>query len=139
MKILLAVDGSQHIPKALEFIAANKTLLGDDELAVSNVQRAMPGGVTATLGSAAVASHHAEEANNVLEPIRKSLNRQAVRYNCSLVKGAVVGEMVFAVEKEHPRMIVRGTCRHGLVGRALTDSIAQRLLVGRAIPARLIR
>ena len=139
MKILLAVDESQHIQKALEFIPANKTLLADDELAVSNVQRAIPGGVTATLGSAAVGSHHAEKANNVLKPIRNSLDGQAMRYNCYSVTGAVVGEMIFAAEKAHARMIVRGTCRHCLVGRALTDSVAQRLLFERAIPARLIR
>ena len=139
MKILFAADGSQYTQKALEFVAVNKSLLGDDELAVINVQAPMPGRVTTMLGSAAVASYHAEEANKVLEPIRKFLDDQAFRYNAYSVIGAVVDEIVFAAEKEGARMIVMGTHGHGLVARALMGSIAQRLVVESVIPVLLVK
>ncbi len=139
MKILLAADGSQYTQKALEFIVGNKSILGDDELAVINVQPVMPGRVTTMLGSAAVASYHAEEANKVLEPIRKFLDGQAVRYSCYSVTGAVVEEIVFAANKENAQMIVMGTHGHGLVGRALMGSIAQRLVVESVIPVLLVK
>ncbi|MES2189991.1 MAG: universal stress protein [Pseudomonadota bacterium] len=139
MKILLAADGSQYTQKALDFIAVNKSLLGDDELVVINVQAPMPGRVTTMLGSAAVASYHAEEANKVLEPVRKFLDGQAMRYNCYSVIGAIVTEIVFAAEKEQAQMIVMGTHGHGLIGRALMGSVAQRVVVDSPIPVLLVK
>lgn len=140
MKILLAADGSPFTQKALDFVAANKALLGDtDELMVVNVQTPVPGRVTTMLGSAEVAAYHAEEANKVLEPIRDFLEKQGVRHRSHAVVGATVEEILFAAKKESSQMIVMGTHGHGWLGRAIMGSVAQRVVADSEIPVLLVK
>ncbi|MES2412903.1 MAG: universal stress protein [Pseudomonadota bacterium] len=140
MRILLAADGSAFTQKALDFLVANKALLGDtDELMVVNVQTPVPGRVTTMLGSADVVAYHAEEANKVLQPIRDFLEKHGVRYRAHAVVGATVEEIIFAAKKEDSGLIVMGTHGHGWIGRALMGSIAQRVVADSEIPVLLVK
>ena len=140
MKILLAADGSAFTQKALEFITARKNaLIGGDELLVVNVQPPVPGRVTTMLGSAEVASYHAEEATKVLTPIQTFLENPAVRHRCVSVVGRAVEEIIFAAKNEHADMIVMGTHGHGWLGRAVMGSVAQRVVTDSEIPILLVK
>ena len=140
MKILLAADGSAFTQKALEFITARKNaLIGGDELLVVNVQPPVPGRVTTMLGSAEVASYHAEEATKVLTPIQTFLENQAIRHRCVSVVGSAVDEIIFAAKNEHADIIVMGTHGHGWLGRAVMGSIAQRVVTDSEIPILLVK
>ncbi len=140
MKILLAADGSAFTQKALEFIVARKSaLIEGDELLVVNVQAPVPGRVTTMLGSAEVASYHAEEATKVLAPIQTVLEKHAIRHRCMAVVGSAVDEIIFAAKNEHADMIVMGTHGHGWIGRALMGSIAQRVVTDSEIPILLVK
>ena len=140
MKILLAADGSAFTQKALEFIVARKSaLIEGDELLVVNVQAPVPGRVTTMLGSAEVASYHAEEATKVLAPIQTFLENHAIRHRCMSVVGRTIDEIIFAAKNEHADMIVMGTHGHGWIGRALMGSIAQRVVTDSEIPILLVK
>ena len=140
MKILLAADGSAFTQKALEFIVARKSaLIEGDELLVVNVQAPVPGRVTTMLGSAEVASYHAEEATKVLAPIQTFLEHHAIRHRCMSVVGRTIDEIIFAAKNEHADMIVMGTHGHGWIGRALMGSIAQRVVTDSEIPILLVK
>lgn len=140
MKILLAADGSEYTKKALAFLVTHESLVNThDELYVLNVQVPVPGRVKTMLGSAEVAAYHAEEGEKVLEPIKKFLAMHALNYRCESVVGHPVEEILKTVEKEKSHMIVMGTRGHGMIGRALMGSIAQRVVTECNIPVLLVK
>ena len=140
MKILLAADGSKYTKKALAFLANHESLVSsNDELFVLNVQIQVPGRVRTMLGSAEVAAYHREEGDKVLNPIKKFLDKHTLSYRCASVVGHPVEEILKAAEKEKSHLIVMGTRGHGLIGRALIGSIAQRVVAECDIPVLLVK
>ena len=129
MKVLLAADGSKYTKKALAFLVTHESLVNSkDELFVLNVQLPVPGRVKTMLGSAAVAAYHLEESDKVLNPIKKFLDKHALTYRCESVVGHPVEEILKAAAKQKAHLVVMGTRGHGLIGRALMGSIAQRVV-----------
>ncbi len=140
MKVLLAADGSKYTKKALAFLVNHESLVNsNDELVLLNVQLQVPGRVKTMLGSADVAAYHREEGDKVLEPIRKFLGKHALNYRCFSVVGHPVEEILKAAAAEKSHLIVMGTRGLGLIGRALIDSIAQRVVSDCDIPVLLVK
>ena len=140
MKVLLAADGSKYTKKALAFLVTHESLVSDnDELLVLNVQLQVPGRVRTMLGSAEIAAYHREEGDKVLSPIKKFLDKHALNYRCVSIVGHPVDEILKAAAKEKSHLIVMGTRGHGLIGRALIGSIAQRVVTDCEIPVLLVK
>ncbi len=140
MKVLLAADGSKYTKKALAFLVTHESLVNStDELFVLNVQTPVPGRVKSMLGSSEIAAYHLEEGNKVLDPIKKFLDKHALNYRCREVVGHPVEEILRAAEKEKSHMIVMGTRGHGIIGRALMGSVAQRVVTECEIPVLLVK
>jgi nucleotide-binding universal stress UspA family protein len=140
MKVLLAADGSKYTKKALAFLVNHESFVNkNDELFVLNVQLQVPGRVKTMLGSAEVTAYHREEGAKVLDPIKKFLDKHAVKYHCVSVVGHPVEEILKAAAKEQSHLIVMGTRGHGLIGRALIGSIAQRVVSDCDIPVLLVK
>ncbi len=104
-----------------------------------NVQAPVPGRVKSMLGSAEVAAYHQEEANKVLDPIKRFLDRHGLPYRCAGVVGLPVAEILKAAKREKSHLLVMGTHGHGLLGRALMGSIAQRVVADCDIPVLLVK
>jgi nucleotide-binding universal stress UspA family protein len=140
MKLLLAADGSKFTKKALAFVVTHEGLAGPDgELMVLHVQTPVPPRVTTLAGATLVAAYHREEAEKVLEPVRRFLARHEIAFNCSWVVGSPVAEILKAVKKQKCQMIVMGTHGHGLLGRALMGSVAQRVVTDSEVPVLLVK
>ena len=140
MRVLLAADGSKFTKKALAFLVTHESLMNsDDELFILNVQIPVPGRVRAMLGSAEVAAYHREEAAKVLDPIKKFLGKHALNYRCASAVGHPVEEILKAAADEKSHLIVMGTHGHGLIGRALMGSIAQRVVSDGDVPVLLVK
>lgn len=140
MKILFAADGSKYTKKALAFLVNHETLPGEDgEIVVLNVQPAMPPRVKSMVGAEAIRGYHAEEADKVLKPISRFLARHPVRVKTSWVVGTAGDEIVKAARREKAHVVVMGTHGHGLVGRALMGSVAQRVVTDCDIPVLLVK
>lgn len=140
MKILLPADGSKYTKKALGFLVTHENFCGpDDELIVLNVQPPMPPRVKALLGSSAVQQFHHEEARRVLDPIEKFLKRHAIQHVERSVVGTPAQEILKVSSKEGVHLIVMGTHGHGLIGRAIMGSVAQRVVTESQIPVLLVR
>ena len=75
----------------------------------------------------------------MLNPIKRFLDRHALRYRCAWVVGSAAEETVKASQREQAHLIVMGTHGHGLIGRALVGSLAQRVLVDCDIPVLLVK
>jgi nucleotide-binding universal stress UspA family protein len=140
MKILLAADGSKFTKKALAFLVNHENLAGrEDELIVLNVQTPVPGRVKSMIGSAEVAAYHLEETGKVLSPIKKFLDKHGLNYRCAGIVGSPVVEILKTAGKEKVHLIVMGTHGHGLLGRALMGSIAQRVVTDSDVPVLLVK
>lgn len=140
MKIVLAADGSSYTKKALAFLVTHEEFGGADaEIVVVNVQPSVPPRVKSMVGAAAVNDYHREEAEKVLKPIEKFLQRHDLRYTAKWAVGAPGVEVVKVAKKEKAHMIVMGTHGHGILGRALLGSVAQNVLTTCDIPVLLVK
>lgn len=140
MKILFAADGSQYTKKALAFLVTHEGLAGPDgEVVVLNVQAPVPGRVKTMLGAAEVAAYHAEESQKVLAAIERFLKRHKITFKTLAVVGAPTAEILRAAKREKAHMIVMGTHGHGLLGRAVMGSVAQRVVTDSDIPVLLVK
>jgi nucleotide-binding universal stress UspA family protein len=140
MKVLLAADGSKYTKKALAFLVTHESLTGpEDELVVINVQSPVPGRVKTMLGSAAVNDYHSDEAKKVLDPIERFLKRHKFQSRTTWAVGVAPEEIIKAAKREKAHMIVMGTHGHGLLGRALMGSIAQRVVTDAEVPVLLVK
>lgn len=140
MKILLAADGSPFTKKALAFLATHENLCGpEDELVVLHVQPPVPPRVKALLGAAAVNDYYSDESRKVLDPIERFLKRHQLQFRTSWVIGSPTKELLAAAKREKAQLIVMGTHGHGLIGRALMGSVAQRVVADCDVPVLLVK
>ena len=140
MKILLAADGSTFTKKALTFLVVNKNLLAaGDELVVLNVQDAISAQIERKLGSAEITAYQTKQADAVLKPIKKFLDKHAINYRCLWVAGAAASQIIETSKRERVQMIVMGVYGHGLLSRMFMGSVAQKVLVESDIPALLVK
>ena len=140
MKILLAADGSSYTKKALAYLVTHEALPGDDgHVVVVNVQPAVPPRGKSMVGASAVNEYHADEANKVLRPIEKFLQRHDLAYTTRWVVGVPGQEIVKLAKKEKVHLIVMGTHGHGILGRALLGSVAQNVLTQCDVPVLLVK
>jgi nucleotide-binding universal stress UspA family protein len=140
MKLLLAADGSKFTKKALAFLATHENLAGpEDELVVLHVQAPVPPRVKTMLGVGIVNDYHRDEAQKVLDPMARFLKRHNLNFKTSWVVGSPSQEVLRAAKREKAHMIVMGTHGHGLIGRALMGSVAQRVVADSDIPVLLVK
>lgn len=135
MKLVFAADGSQCTKKALAFLVTHENLVGpDDEVIVLNVQPAVPPRVRSAVGAEMVQKYHEDEAEKVLVPIRKFLDKHDIRYRAEWQVGHAAEQILRVAKRSRAHMIVMGTHGHGAVGRAILGSVAQKVVTDSEIP-----
>lgn len=140
MKIVLPVDGSEFTKKTIAFLVTHENMCGpDDELIVLNVQPPMPPRVKSMVGATAVKEYHQEEASKVLKPIERFLNKHKLNFRTTWSVGSAAQEVLRTVDQEQAHMIVMGTHGHGLLGRAIMGSVAQRVIADAHVPVLLVK
>jgi nucleotide-binding universal stress UspA family protein len=140
MKILFAADGSKYTKKALAFLATHDNFGGEaDEIVVLHVEPPLPPRVKTMVGSGIVNEYHAEEAKKVLDPIERFLKRHPAPFRTKWVVGSASDEILRAARREQAHIIVMGTHGHGLLGRALMGSVAQKVVADADIPVLLVK
>jgi nucleotide-binding universal stress UspA family protein len=140
MKILFAADGSRFTKKALAFLVTHDVLLeGASELKVLHVQPALPPHVKSFAGRGVVASYYLDEAEKVLEPIRKFLGRHPIQFPAAWIIGNPAVEIVKVAKREKAHLIVMGTHGHGAIGRVLLGSVAQKVVSESDCPILLVK
>lgn len=140
MKLLFAADGSKFTKKALAFLVTHEGLTGPDgELVVLHVQSPVPPRVKTMVGSNTVFEYHQDEARKVLDPIERFLKRHSISFSTRWVVGPAAQEIVKASKKDKAHMIIMGTHGHGLLGRALMGSVAQKVVAESEVPVLLVK
>jgi nucleotide-binding universal stress UspA family protein len=140
MRIVFAADGSKYTKKALAFLATHESLAGpEDEIIVVNAQPPMPPRVRTMVGSKAVNDYHGEEAEKVLLPIRRFLERKGIPFRSEWKAGEPAAQILATAKRSKAHLIVMGTHGYGMLGRAVMGSVAQRVLADADIPVLLVK
>ncbi|MBT2321240.1 universal stress protein [Variovorax paradoxus] len=130
MKILIAVDGSPHTQKALDYLAAHRSMFVDGhELIVVHVCPGLPGHVVRHLNKDVVTDYYAEESAKVIEPVKAFLVRHDIAsYRVDQRHGHAAEEILKTATSSGAELIVMGTHGHGIFGRALMGSVATKVI-----------
>ena len=130
MKILIAVDGSLHTQKALDYLAAHRGMFVDGhELIVVHVCTGLPGHAVRHLSKDVVEDYYAEETTKVLEPIKAFFAKHGItNYRSEQRHGHAAEEILKVAAASGAELIVMGTHGHGIFGRALMGSVATKVV-----------
>ncbi|HNY45460.1 MAG TPA: universal stress protein [Casimicrobium sp.] len=140
MKVLLAVDGSADTKRMLAYLATHDDLLGaSPKYVVLNVQPAVPGGAAKFAGKEMVAEFHQAEAESVLGPVTKFLDRHNASYTADFRVGHAAEEILRAAKKSKVDMIIMGSQGRGSIRTLLLGSVAQKVLSGSEVPVMVVR
>jgi nucleotide-binding universal stress UspA family protein len=141
MKILIAVDGSAHTQKAIDYLAKNRAMFIDgNELVVVHVCIGVPGHVTRHLSKEIVRDYYVEETAKVLDPVKAALASAGISgYTVDQRHGHAAEEILKAAAACGAELIVMGTHGHGLFGRALMGSVATKVVAETDISVLLVQ
>jgi nucleotide-binding universal stress UspA family protein len=140
MRIVLAADGSKSTKKALAYLATHGELAGPgDEVLVLNVQPALAPRVRSAVGARVADNYHREEAEKVLAPIRKFLERQEIPFRCEWKAGNPAAQIVAAADRIKAGLVLMGTHGYGLLGRVVMGSVATRVVSESKVPVLLVK
>jgi nucleotide-binding universal stress UspA family protein len=130
MKILLAVDGSSHAQKAIDYLAKHRAMFIDgNELVVVHVCFGVPGHVARHLSKDVIADYYAEENTKVLAPVKAQLAAHGITgYTVDQRHGHAAKEIIKAAVAAGAELIVMGTHGQGLLGRVLVGSVATKVM-----------
>ena len=130
MKILIAVDGSPHTQKALDYMARHRAMFVEgNQLVVVHVCTGVPGHVARHLSKEIVKDYYAEENAKVLDPVKAFLDQHfAGSFTIEQRHGHAAEEILKAATGANAELIVMGTHGHGIFGRALMGSVATKVI-----------
>ena len=140
MKILLAVDGSAYSKKMLAYIVTHNTLFdAGHEYTVFTAQMAVPPRARAAVGKDIVEKYYADEAEKVLAPIDKFLQRHGIGAK-SLWKVGSPGAAISKLATEGKfDLVVMGSHGHGAVVNLVMGSVATQVLAHCKVPVLMVR
>ncbi len=140
MKALMAVDGSEHTKKMLAYLATHDDLLGaSPEFLVLNVQPQIPARAARAVGRQIVQDFYRSNAETVISPVCKFLDRHNATYKTKFVVGHAAEEIIDAAKSMKAHVIVMGSHGHGSFGSFLLGSVAQKVLSSSHVPVLVIR
>ena len=141
MKILVAVDGSPHTQKALDYLVAHRAMFVEgNELVMVHVSTGVPGHVARHLSRDVLADYYAEENAKVLEPVKAFFEKHGIaNFSSQGRHGHAAEEILKAATEARVELVVMGTHGHGIFGRALMGSVATKVIAETDISVLLVQ
>jgi nucleotide-binding universal stress UspA family protein len=141
-KILIAVDGSEHAGRAVEYVIARRARLpnpADLEIHLLNVQMPLPSLAAEAAGAERVRQHHHDEGITALQRGRTVLDVANVPYVYHIGVGEP-GETIASYAREQGcSEIVMGTRGLGSVSGLLLGSVANKVVHLTPLPVTLVK
>jgi len=140
MKILLAVDGSPCTRRMLAYIAAHDELLktGHDFTALTVVPP-IPQHAASYLSTDVIHSYYAEQAEQVLKPVRAFAQQNGWTLDTRQVVGHAGDVIAELAESGKYDLVIMGSHGHGALTGAVLGSVATRVLAKCQTPVLLVR
>jgi nucleotide-binding universal stress UspA family protein len=140
MKILIAMDGSDHCLRALTYVLEQTAMFGTSPaLTLLNIHRAVPSArAKAWVGKDAVDQYYKDEAEEALQPARNILAKHG-KSALELIKIGEPGHEIAAAANEGFQMLVMGTHGRSEIGNLFMGSAATRALAECKVPVLLVK
>ena len=140
MKVLLAVDGSEHTKRMLGYLAAHDELLGaGHEFLMATVVMAISPHAARYLDRKTLDTYYEEEADAVLKPALAFAQQQGWNVQGVRARGQAAVELTAIAEREKCGLIVMGTHGHSSLGNLVLGSVATGVLARAGVPVMLVR
>ncbi|MGH6627744.1 MAG: universal stress protein [Burkholderiaceae bacterium] len=140
MKILLAVDGSKHTKKMLAYMTTHDDLFSaDNQYTVLNAQAPLPHRARAAVGADIANDYYAEEAEKVLAPVTKFLERHGIQAQSSWKVGHAAEVISRHAMTGKFDLLVMGSHGHGALGSLVMGSVTTKVMASCEVPILLIR
>lgn len=140
MKILLAVDGSVYTKRMLANLGAHEELVGSKgQFTILNVVSPVPPHVTQFLGSDTLAMYYADQAEAVLQPIRRYAAQQGWTWTTCHEIGHAPDVIAKAADSGEYDLLVLGSHGHGALGSLVLGSVASGVLARCKTPVLIVR
>lgn len=140
MKILLAVDGSEYTKKMLAYLTTHSELFSaDNSYTIFTAQPAIPPRARAAVGKEIVEKYHAEEAEKVLAPVSKFLERHGIDAKSMWKVGHASEQIAKLAESGKYDLLIMGSHGHSALGNLVMGSVATQVLAHCKVPVLLVR
>jgi len=140
MKILLAVDGSTYSKKMLAYLSTHAALLSaEHDYTVFTAQPDLPPRAKAAVGKDVVKSYQTEEAEKVLGPVAKFLQRHGINAKSEWKVGPAGAAIAKQAESGKFDLLVMGTHGHSALANLVMGSVTTQVLAHCKVPVLLVR
>jgi nucleotide-binding universal stress UspA family protein len=140
MNILLAVDGSEFTKRMLAYLGAHDELVGPkNRFTILTAVPPVPPHVTQFIGSDTLASYYAEQAEAVLQPIRRYAEQQGWEWTTRHDVGHPSDVIAKAADSGEHDLLVLGSHGHGAIKSLVLGSVASGVLARCKIPVLIVR
>jgi nucleotide-binding universal stress UspA family protein len=139
-RVLLAVDGSKHASRAVDYICRLRDARGLLEAELLNVTLPIPPGYVRSLVNQEMPdSSHSEEGSSALRAASDVLHAAGVKVNPHIVPGHPAEKIVELAEQHHCTRIVMGTRGLGAITSLVLGSVAYKVIHLSPIPVTLVK
>lgn len=140
MKILVAVDGSAHTQRLLDYLAAHKEWAGDGhDYTVVHVVPAVPPGAASMLNKDDLKAYYDDEAERVFGPMREFFQRAGIEPNFVAKVGHAGDVIAGMAESGGYDLVMMGSHGHGALGKLVLGSVATKVMAQCKVPVLLVR
>jgi nucleotide-binding universal stress UspA family protein len=140
MKILLAVDGSTHTQRLIDYLSAHAEWgRGDHAYTVMHCVAAVPPGAASMLSAQDLKAYYDEQADNVFAPIRAKLEQKGIKGEYVAKVGHAGDLIARAAESGGYDLVMMGSHGHGALGKLVLGSVATRVMAQCQVPVLLVR
>jgi nucleotide-binding universal stress UspA family protein len=138
-KILIPVDGSENALRAVDYAAKMASESSGLTFELLHVLESMPLRAHAALTQTEINLVYADEAKRALLPAQQILDQAGLSYCAHYRVGRPANEIAAQVMEKSCDAVIMGTRGLGSLGRAVTGSVAARVLHLVGVPLTLIK
>lgn len=140
MKILIAVDGSEHTKKMLAYLAAHDEWRASPQsYTVLHTVLAVPPRAAAYIDGASVKDYYAAEAQKVFKPIKSFLSKAGIEADYMHKVGHPANEIAATATKGKYDLVMMGTHGHSALNNLIMGSVVTKVLALCTAPVLLVR
>ena len=140
MKVLMAVDGSDHTKRMLAYVAAHDELFRPgNQYTVFTAVTPIPQHAAQHLDRQTLTDYYTDQAEEVFKPIRAFAQQNGWSIHTEHATANAAGAIAELAEREKFDMVVMGSHGHTSLANVLLGSVASGVLARCKVPVLLIR
>ena len=140
LKILLAIDGSEHSLQAVAYLIKRASTAKDQyQVALVNVQYPLHGTVASFVNGTQVKQYHHDEGMKMLGPAETELSAAGITYTHHLFVGEPAEVISRFAQEQSCDEIVIGSRGLGNISNMLVGSVASKIIHMAKVPVVLVK